>query len=135
MQLAAIFRDRRGWGPGCGVEPVLGRLPGRKPEEESTGGKAVGRGGVLGPRPVREQRCRPAGRELDLRGSHSRGLSGFQGARFRQGDLAWTGPWAWAPLEGEACPGAGQLPSAQGLSARDSLWALSRAAPGPGSEC
>lgn len=48
MQLAAIFRDRRGWGPGCGVEPALGRLPGRKPEEESTGGKAVGRGGCLG---------------------------------------------------------------------------------------
>lgn len=54
VRLAVVFRDRRGWGPrwaGCGVEPALGRLPGRKPEEESTGGKAVGwgaGGGCLG---------------------------------------------------------------------------------------
>ena len=36
-------------------------------------GRQWGWGG-LGPRPVREQRCRPAGRELELRGSHSKGL-------------------------------------------------------------
>ena len=43
----AIFRDRRVWGPrwvGRDVEPVLGQLPRRKPEEESTGRRAVGRG-------------------------------------------------------------------------------------------
>ena len=51
------------------------------------------------------------------------------GTRFRQGDLVWAGAWSWAPLEGEACLGAGQLPSAQGLSIRDPLWT----APRPGS--
>lgn len=63
------------------MEPALGRFPGRKPEEESTGGKAMG-WGCLGPRPVREQRCRPAGRELELRGSHSKGLRIPWGARW-----------------------------------------------------
>ena len=37
---------------------------------------------------------------------------------FGQASLAWTGPWTWAPLEGGACPGARQLPSAQGHSRR-----------------
>lgn len=60
------------------MEPTSGRLPGTKTEEESTGGKAMG-WGCLGPCPVREQRCRPAGRELELRGGHSKGLSRFHG--------------------------------------------------------
>ena len=31
------------------MEPALGQLPGRKPEEESTGGKAMGLGGSWTP--------------------------------------------------------------------------------------
>ena len=84
----------------------------------------------MGPRPVREQRCRPAGRELELRGSHSRGLGGFRGDQVQARRPCMDRSLVVAPLEGEACPGARQLPSAQGLSIRDPLWA----SPRPGSE-
>lgn len=79
-------------------------------------------GGSRGGRPVvggGDWSCRAVTAKASADSLRGRSRGPLQSCpEFRQAGLAWTGPWTWAPPEGGACPGAGQLPSAQGHSRR-----------------
>lgn len=63
--------------------------------------------------------CRAVTAKASADSLRGRGRGSLQSCPdFGQAGLAWTGPWTWGAPEGGACPGAGQLPSAQGHSRR-----------------